>query len=106
MTEARHVDDVLAEIEVPHEGTLSQTLYRDDRVRVVLFAFDAGQELSSHTASVPAIVEVVRGHLRLTLDDETVDARPGSWTHMPADLPHAVVAEEPSVMLLTMLSGG
>lgn len=104
MTAAHHIADLLAEIEVPTDGTLSQTLYRNDHVRVVVFAFDTGQELSRHTAAVPAIVEIVSGHVALTLDDETVDARPGSWTYMPAHLPHALRAEAPTVMLLTMLA--
>lgn len=104
MSEALHIADLFAEIEIPHEGTLSQVLHRDDDVRVVLFAFDAGQELSEHTASVPAIVQVISGHLRLTLGTDVVEARPGSWIHMPARLPHAVSAVEPSVMLLTMLT--
>lgn len=91
------------DIEVPVDGTLSKVVYRDDRIRVVAFAFDEGQELSEHTASVPAIVEVLSGRLRLTLGSSVVDATPGSWTHMPANLPHSVVALEPSIMLLTLV---
>ena len=105
MRESQHFDNLVAEIEIPPEGTLSRTLHRDDRVKVIIFAFDEDQELSRHAATVPAIVEVLDGHLKLTLDDQIVDAQPGSWTYMPADLPHAISATEPSVMLLTMLRG-
>jgi quercetin dioxygenase-like cupin family protein len=87
--------DLAAEVEIPAEGTLSRVLYRDDRVRVVIFAFDSAQELTEHTAARDAVI--------LTLGDEVVEAAAGSWVHMPAHLPHSVVALEPSVMLLTML---
>ncbi len=98
--------DVAAEVEIPPEGTLSRVLYKDDRIRVVVFAFDAGQELTAHTAPVAAVIEVVSGRLRLSLGDESHEAAPGSWVHMEPDLTHSVRALEPSVMLLTMLRGG
>ncbi|NND03248.1 MAG: hypothetical protein HKN91_10715, partial [Acidimicrobiia bacterium] len=46
--------DLAAEVEIPTEGTLSKVIYKDDQVRLVLFAFDAGQELTEHTAAIPA----------------------------------------------------
>ena len=100
------IADLAAEVEVPKDGTLSRVLYRDDRIRVVAFAFDAGQELTDHTAAKPATIEVVSGRLHLTLGGEQVEVGPGSWVHMPARLPHAVRALEPSVMLLTLLGSG
>ncbi len=99
-------DDVGAEVDIPPDGTLSRVLYKDDRLRLVVFGFDAGQELTEHTASVPAVVQVLRGRLRLTLGGDEITAGSGTWVHMPAQLPHSVVALEPSVMLLTMLPGG
>lgn len=98
--------DVAAEVSIPQDGTLSRVLYKDEQVRLVVFAFDAGQELTDHTAAVAAVVEVVKGRLLLGLGDEQVEIGPGSWVHMPANLSHSVVAIEPSVMLLTMLRGG
>ncbi len=100
------IADLAAEVEIPQDGTLSRVLYTDDQIRVVVFAFDAGQELTEHTAAAPAVVEVLSGRLRLTLGPDVVEAGPGSWAHMPARLPHAVVALEPSVMLLTLLRTG
>lgn len=97
--------DLAAELEIPADGTLSKTVYADDRVKVVLFGMDAGQELSEHTAAMPAIIQVIRGSARLTLGGEALAARAGSWAHMPARLPHSVLAEAPLVFLLTMLRG-
>ncbi|MGW2785976.1 cupin domain-containing protein [Streptomyces populi] len=99
------ITDLAAELAVPEDGTLSRVLYRDDRIRVVGFAFAAGQELTEHTSALPVVVQVVRGRLGLVLGDEKTEALPGSWIHLPARLPHTVRATEPSVMLLTMLPG-
>jgi len=95
--------DIAAEVEIPTDGTLSRVLYKDEQIRVVVFAFDAGQELTDHTAAVPAIVQVVSGSIRLDLSGDPVELGPGSWVRMPAHLSHAVLAIEPSIMLLTLL---
>jgi quercetin dioxygenase-like cupin family protein len=97
------ITDLAAELTVPEDGTLSRVLYRDDRLRVVGFAFAAGQELTEHTSALPVVIQVVQGRLDLTLGEEKTAATPGSWIHLPARLPHTVHATEPSIMLLTML---
>jgi quercetin dioxygenase-like cupin family protein len=97
--------DLINAVEIPTEGTLSKVVYKDDRIRVVLFAFDSQQELTEHTASVPAVVQILSGRVRLTLGEEVAEATPGDWAHMAANLPHSVLALEPSVMLLTLLKG-
>ena len=88
---------------IPAQGTLSKVVYKDDRIRVVLFAFDQGEELTEHTAALPAVVQVLSGNIRLTMGEDTVEVQPGDWAHMAANLPHSVEALEPSVMLLTLL---
>ncbi len=96
-------DDIAGSIEIPEEGTLSKVLFRDDQCRVVLFAFDRDQVLTEHTASVPAVVQVISGRMEIGLDGDTLEAGPGSWLHMPPHMPHSVTALEPSVMILSML---
>jgi len=97
------ITDLAAELPLPEDGTLSRVLYRDDRLRVVGFAFATGQELTEHTSALPVVIQVVQGHLELVLGDEKTEAQPGSWIHLPARLPHSVRATEPTIMLLTML---
>ncbi len=92
------------QLEIPEDGTLSRILYRDDRLRVVGFAFDGGQELTEHTAAVPALIQVLTGRLSVSLDDEAIEVDPGGWLRMEAHLAHSLRAIEPSVVLLTMLS--
>jgi quercetin dioxygenase-like cupin family protein len=99
------VENLLKEVEIPRDGTLSRTIHRDDYVKIVLFGFAGGQELSQHTAAVPAIVEILQGDARVTLDGEEKELSAGSWVYMEAKLSHAVYARTDVVMLLTMLTG-
>ena len=99
------IENLLNAVEVPKDGTLSRTLHRDDHVKVVLFGFAGGQELSQHTAAVPAMLEIVRGDARVTLDGEEKELSAGSWVFMDANLPHAIYARTEVIMLLTMFTG-
>jgi quercetin dioxygenase-like cupin family protein len=85
------------------DSILSRSLYSDDQIRVFLFTFAPGQELSEHTASVPAIIHILEGDVRLTLGKDEFDAGPGAWAHMQAQLPHSVYAKTPTNMLLIMM---
>jgi quercetin dioxygenase-like cupin family protein len=84
-------------------GIVSKSIHSDKQIRLVLFAFDRGQLLSEHTAAVPAILHILEGRAELTLDDETIEAEPGTLVHIPAHLPHSVRARDKVVMLLSLL---
>jgi quercetin dioxygenase-like cupin family protein len=104
MTDQTLLGDVTTSLEIPDEGVLSKVLYRDDKIRVVGFAFDTGQELTEHTAAVPVVIQVVSGRFEFTTGDQTTEIGPDSWVHLSASVPHSVVALEPSRLLLTLLS--
>jgi quercetin dioxygenase-like cupin family protein len=95
--------DLASQLEPPGDGTLSRALLNDDRVKIVLFGFSAGQELSEHTSSMPAILQFLSGSARVTLGPDSVAAKSGTWIHMPAGLPHSIRTQTPVVMLLTLL---
>lgn len=95
---------VLASLISPTEqGIASRVLARTGGGNVTIFAFDAGQELSEHTAPFDALVLVLEGALTLTIGGAPVRAAPGTVVRMPANVPHAVLAVAPSKMLLVML---
>jgi quercetin dioxygenase-like cupin family protein len=98
-----YIADLAKQMDIPADGILSLTLYSDEQVKVVLFGFGAGQELSEHTASMPAILHIVQGEAHLTLGDDSVEAQAGAWVHMPTQLQHSVHAKTPVVMLLLLL---
>jgi quercetin dioxygenase-like cupin family protein len=99
------VEDVPALVEVQPEATVSRVVLKAPGARVVVFGFDTGQELTEHTAAVPALLQVLSGHLTVTAGGTTFELRPGGLVHFAARLPHALVAREPTVLQLTMLQG-
>ena len=90
-------------IEIPQDGTLSRTLFQDERIKVVLFSFSAGQELSEHTASTPAIMHFLSGDSDVTVGPDSIAATAGTWIHMAPQLPHSIRTKTPVVMLLSLL---
>lgn len=97
------IADLALQVETPADGTLSRTIHQDERLKVLLFSFSAGQELSEHTASTPAIMHFLSGEADVTLGGDTVAANAGTWVHMPPQLPHSIRTKTPVVMLLTLL---
>ncbi len=89
--------------EIPGDSILSRTFIRDERLKGIVFGFAPGQELSEHTASVPAILHFLQGEAELTLGEDTQQAKAGTWVYMPPKLPHSIVARTPLIMLLVML---
>jgi quercetin dioxygenase-like cupin family protein len=97
--------ELIKEIDIPQRGILSRTLYDDNDVKVVLFGFSAGHELSAHTAPMPAALYFLEGEADLTLGSDTTAVKAGAFAHMPPYLNHAIVAKTPLVMLLIMMKG-
>jgi quercetin dioxygenase-like cupin family protein len=91
--------------DVPPDSILSRTIYVDELVRVTAFTFAAGQELSEHTASRPAILHFLDGQAVVTLGQETKKATTGSWIYMTANLVHSIRAETEVSLLLLLLKG-
>lgn len=89
--------------EIPADSILSRAVYDSDDLKAILFGFAAGQELSEHTASRPAVLHFLGGEAQLTLGKESFEVGPGAWVHMPAHLPHSIRAQTPVTMLLLML---
>ena len=94
---------IAAAVAPPEGGVISRTLHEEDGLRLVAFGFAAGERLTEHTSSRTAIVQVLEGRLRVTLAGEPHELGPGDWVRMAPGLAHAVDAEEPAVMLLTLL---
>ena len=98
-----HIPELGALIEVAPESTVSRTVLRAEGARVVVFSFDAGQELTEHTAAVPILLQVLDGRLRVGAAGQRVELAPGGLVHIGARVPHEVLALAPTRMVLTML---
>jgi quercetin dioxygenase-like cupin family protein len=94
---------VADQVAIQPGSIVSKVVHRDDELNVTVFGFDAGEGLTEHQASRVAVVQVLSGRLRFTVDGEDLDLGPGQWLHMSPGTPHALEAIEPTVMLLTLL---
>jgi quercetin dioxygenase-like cupin family protein len=91
------------ELQSPESGKQSVILLDDANAKVVLFAFASGSGLTEHVAPFPAIIQIIKGEAALTVGNESVAGKVGTWIQMPPKTPHSIKAESPVVMLLTLL---
>ncbi len=90
-------------IEYSSDSVVSKTLKENRAGTITLFAFDAGQGLSEHSAPFDAVVHVIEGEGLFIIGGEEHDLKAGQMIIMPANVPHAVRAVKRFKMLLTML---
>lgn len=103
MTTYTHISDLAKEAQPPEKGILSRTIFNDEKFKAVIFGFGQGEELSEHTASMPAIMHFIQGEATVGLGDDRYEAKPGKWVHMPTGQRHSIQAKTPVVMLLLLL---
>lgn len=84
------------------DSIVSRTFYKSDGMKAILFGFDAGQELSEHTSSQTAVIQIVKGDATITLGNDLHELSVGAWMTMPPRLKHSVYAKTPLIMLLLM----
>lgn len=99
---------VLAEsISLPPDGIVSRTLLQTREARVVLFCFDADQELTSHTNPRRALVQILSGSCDFEFAGKWQRLEAGTLLHLPPNHPHGVrAAQGPFSMLLTLIGDG
>ncbi len=83
-------------------GIVSRTLLRTENLRTVLFGFAEGQELTEHTSTQHALVQILSGQCEFSLDGEAHHLKAGDFLYMEPNLPHAVKATQQFSMLLTL----
>ena len=94
------------EVQYAPGAVVSRTVARAPGGSLTLFAFDAGQELSEHTAAFDAFITVLDGEAEITVGGTPVVARAGETVRMPAHVPHAVAGRGRFKMLLAMIRDG
>lgn len=102
--ELGYIEDLGDMISVQEGSTVSRTVMQKAGGNVVLFSFDTGEELSEHTAAMPVFMQTLKGRLKVTGNGRTVELVPGGLAYFPTRIPHAIYTEEPSVMMLTMVT--
>lgn len=81
---------------------VSRAILTTPETRVTLFSFAAGQELTSHTNARRALVQVLSGSGEFLYAGTWHTLAAGTLLHLPPNHPHAVRANEPFTMLLTL----
>ena len=97
------VVELKKQIEVEAGTIVSKTLVNSNFMTMTLFAFDAGQGVSTHSAPGDAFVVCLEGKAEVELNGEKLSICKGESLIMPANAPHAVKAVEPYKMLLTVV---
>ena len=92
-----------AETQFAPNGIVSRTLLRTGNSRTVLFGFAEGQELTEHTSTQQAIVQVLSGECEFSLAGKPRLLKTGDLVYMPPNLPHAVKATQQCSLLLTLI---
>jgi quercetin dioxygenase-like cupin family protein len=84
-------------------SVVSRVVLKQKGGNVTVFAFDAGQELSEHTAPFDALVNVLEGEVEVTISGTPIRVGAGESIIMPANQPHALKAISRFKMVLTMV---
>lgn len=82
---------------------VSRTLAQNPSVSLTLFAFDGGEEISSHASTGDAMVIVLDGEGEITIGSEKYAVHAGETIIMPANTPHAVFAKQQFKMFLVVV---
>ena len=84
-------------------GIVSRTLLNASGMRTVLFGFAEGQELTEHTSTQHALIQILSGECEFSLAGKAHTLKVGTLLYLPPNLPHAVKATKQFSMLLTLL---
>jgi quercetin dioxygenase-like cupin family protein len=90
-------------VEYGSGSVVSRTVIKKETGTVTLFAFDAGEGLSEHTAPFEALVVVLDGEAEITIDGALHRVGTGETITLPAGRPHALRAPGRFKMLLIMI---
>jgi quercetin dioxygenase-like cupin family protein len=82
---------------------VSRTLSQGRPISITVFAFDKGEEISSHASGGDAMVYLLDGTAEITVGEETFTVHEGETIVMPANVPHALLAKERFKMILTVV---
>ena len=98
-----HAHNVAGLVEYQAGSVVSREIVKKPTGTVTIFAFDAEQGLSEHTAPFDALVHILDGEAEIVLAGKPVAAKQGDVVIMPANAPHALKAVKRFKMLLTMI---
>ena len=100
LAQSAHLVDL---VDYQADAIVSREVLKKKTGSVTLFAFDAGQGLSEHTAPFDALVQVLDGEAEITIAGKRHRVSAGELILMPANRPHALKAVQRFKMMLVMI---
>ena len=83
-----------------YEKVEFKTVFETEKGGVALVALKAGQKLDTHTAPFEVMVNVCEGEVEFTMLEKSNRIRKGEFLLMGANVPHSVVANVDSKLML------
>ena len=97
------ITTLASQVEVQAGQVVSKTLAQNDALSITIFSFDKGEEIGTHGSSGDAMVTVLEGVGRFTVDGQEYVLKRGETLVMPANKPHSVYGQEAFKMLLVVV---
>jgi len=85
------------------KSVVSKQLIKKSNGNVTLFAFDEGESLTEHTSPYEALVQIIEGKMTITIGGKPYEVEEGEIILLPPNIPHSLIADEKSKMMLTMI---
>jgi len=95
--------DLMSMVDYQEGQVVSRTLSQGKTLSFTLFAFDKGEEISSHSSPGDAFVYILDGEADITVGEKTQILKGGQAILMPRNIPHALYAKEKFKMLLLVV---
>ncbi len=78
------------------------TVFKTNRLRIVLIALHEGTEITRHTAEGIISIQVLEGHIKFTTDQQSLELTNGQMLALHERIPHSVLAIKEAMFLLTL----
>ncbi|MDO5701047.1 MAG: cupin domain-containing protein [Bowdeniella nasicola] len=102
-TESAAFINLLEELPITKAATTSRVVVNNDLLRVVLFSFDAGEQLTEHASPRAVVVQLLSGKMTFNVAGEDHLMVPGDVIYLAPNERHALVAEEACHLSLVMV---
>ena len=97
------VHDLAPQIESGSDRVQFKRLFSNDNGGVVLVAFKAGQQLTTHTAPAELMVNLLEGEIEFTILDHPHTLHAGQFLLIGEGVPHSVIAKTDAKMMLVKI---
>ena len=97
------ITTLASQVEVQAGQVVSKTLAQNDALSITIFSFGKGEEIGTHGSSGDAMVTVLEGVGKFTVDGQEYVLKRGETLVMPANKPHSVYGQEAFKMLLVVV---